>query len=451
MSNTATNEERSYQDLLARDSRPVPEIYRTVGETDVGPLEVPTSWFLEREIHDLEVERIWKRTWQMACREEDVPNVGDTWVYDIASLSILIVRVSESEIKAYYNACLHRGRPLRDCPGNVSQLKCPYHGFTWALDGSLRGVPAREQFPTIDSATFRLPEVKVGRWGGFVFINPDPAAESLESHIGKLPEHFRQWPLDERVKVVHIVRILPANWKVVQDAFLEAFHVHTTHPQFLLAFGDKFHRIDTFENFSRGALGAFNPSHYVRWKPNEQQIFNAAVGAWDDEPPMANIPEGTALRPAVADMFRTKMRPIVGSAIDKFTDAEMVDVIWFSLFPNLSPFAGFMSPLTYRFRPYGDDHTRCLMDVMVLAPVPAGERPPAARERWLREDQTFMDAPELGVIAPVLNQDTANLMNIMTGIRNLKRGKMVFAKHHELKLRHFYMLYQKAMGLEVCA
>ena len=259
-----------YQELLDQDSRPVPAIFRRLGNTDIGPNEIPIEWYLSRAIHEREVERIWKKCWQATCREEDIPEVGDTWVYDMVGISLIIVRSRPDEIKAYYNACLHRGRALRECPGRVTQLKCPYHGFSWALDGRLNGVPAREEFPQVNAADFRLPEVKVGLWGGFVFVNLDPESESLESFIGELPDHFTQWPLDDRTKTLHIMKRLPCNWKLAHEAFLEAFHVTTTHPQFLPTSGDEYHQIDTFGNFSRGFLGSLMPSNYIRTKPTAQ-------------------------------------------------------------------------------------------------------------------------------------------------------------------------------------
>ena len=96
----------------------------------------------------------------------------------------------EHEIKAYYNACLHRGRQLKDYDGRCTEFRCPFHGFTWALDGALARSPRRWDFPHVDDAEFALPEAKVGTWGGFVFINPDPDAEPLEDFLGDLPEHF---------------------------------------------------------------------------------------------------------------------------------------------------------------------------------------------------------------------------------------------------------------------
>ncbi|TAL03084.1 MAG: aromatic ring-hydroxylating dioxygenase subunit alpha [Rhodospirillaceae bacterium] len=449
MSNTALTMDppRNYEDLLKRDTHPIDPVFRTAGEQDVGPLEVPTSWFLDRAIHEREIERIWKKSWQMACRLDEVAEVGDTYVYDIATLSIVIVRAAHDQIKAYYNSCLHRGRPLRDCPGNVSQLKCPFHGFTWSLDGALQGVPSRDQFPTINNKNFRLPEVQVALWGGFVFINPDLEAPPLSEYMGSLPKQFQRLPLDNRVKTVHVSAILKCNWKVAQDAFLEAFHVHTTHPQFLPAYSDKNHRLDVFGNYSRGVLGAYHPSDHMRVQPSAQDMFNAAVGAWEDLPPLAQIPDGTDLRPTVATMFREAARPTLGDDVDGVSDAEVVDIIWYTLFPNFNPFANIIQSLVYRFLPNGDDHTTSIMDVMGLEPAKPGERPKPVKERKLLPHESFINAPELGFASPVLSQDTANLEFIQKGIKNLKRGKFVLARHHELKLRHFYMLYARQMEL----
>lgn len=437
-----------YQHLLDQDSRPVPAIFRRLGNQDIGPMEVPIEWYLSRAIHEREVERIWKKTWQATCREEDVPEVGDTWVYDIAGTSLIIVRSAAHEIKAFYNSCLHRGRALRECPGRVSQLKCPYHGFAWALDGRLTGVPAREEFPQVRSNDFRLPEVKVGLWGGFVFINMDPESESLESFIGELPDHFAQWPLDDRTKTLHITKKLPCNWKLAHEAFLEAFHVNTTHPQFLPTSGEDFHQLDTFGNFSRGFLGLLQPSAQLRFKPTDQEIFNAALGSWDDEEPAMIVPEDAPLRATMAQMFREQVRPALGDAVDNYCDAEMIDVVWFSLFPNFIPYAGFMGPLVYRFFPHNDSHEECVMEIMILSPKAPGQPSVAAPMRRVAEEDSFMSVPELGFMAPVLNQDTENLSTIMTGLRNNQRKKVVFARHHELKIRHFYHLYQKAMELQ---
>ena len=92
-------------------------------------------------------------------------------------------------------------------------------------------MPSREQFPTITNEAFRLPEAQVARWGGFVFINPDRDDESFESFVGDFGEQFARYPMEAKTKILHVSKVFPANWKVVQDAFLEAFHFPFRRPE----------------------------------------------------------------------------------------------------------------------------------------------------------------------------------------------------------------------------
>ncbi|MEO5899968.1 MAG: Rieske 2Fe-2S domain-containing protein, partial [Ilumatobacteraceae bacterium] len=127
----------TYQDLLDDDSRPenVPVVLRWTSNEFLGSADIPRSRYVSREFHELEKDKMWKKTWQMACREEDIPDVGDTLVYDICDLSILLVRSAPDRIQAYYNACLHRGRQLKEHDSNNTELRCAFHGYCWNLDG----------------------------------------------------------------------------------------------------------------------------------------------------------------------------------------------------------------------------------------------------------------------------------------------------------------------------
>ena len=139
----------SYQELLDNDSRPVPDVLRWQSSDSFGQDDKPVDRYIAREIHELEKERLWTKVWQMVCRESELAEVGDTQVYDITDISILLVRTSPTEIKAFYNACLHRGRQLRELPGPVTELRCPFHGYAWNLDGSLKQVPCQWDFPQV--------------------------------------------------------------------------------------------------------------------------------------------------------------------------------------------------------------------------------------------------------------------------------------------------------------
>ena len=143
----------SYQDLLDVDSKPVPASLRRDEPGYFGDADIPIDRYLSREFHELEKTRLWSRVWQFACREEVLAEVGDTEVYDICDRSILLVRAAPGPdgIKAYYNACLHRGRTLRDERGHVDELLCAFHGFCWSLNGRLKRVPSAWDFPQVTS------------------------------------------------------------------------------------------------------------------------------------------------------------------------------------------------------------------------------------------------------------------------------------------------------------
>ena len=132
----------SYQDLLDADTHPVPDVLRMESSKYFGSDDVPIERYTSREWHRREVDQLWSKVWQFACREEHIPEAGDYIVYDIAELSFLVVRQDDGTIKAYPNACLHRGRLLKEYDGHCSEIRCAFHGFAWKLDGELQDVPA---------------------------------------------------------------------------------------------------------------------------------------------------------------------------------------------------------------------------------------------------------------------------------------------------------------------
>ena len=147
----------TYQQLLEADSRPVPEILRESSPRYLGSHDIPVERYTSRAFHELEVEKLWKRVWQMACREEDLPAVGDHVVYEIANFSVLVVRSAPDSIRAFHNVCLHRGRLLKERDGNAREIRCSFHGFTWSLDGSSRACRAPGTSRTSTPRSSRCP------------------------------------------------------------------------------------------------------------------------------------------------------------------------------------------------------------------------------------------------------------------------------------------------------
>ena len=438
----------SYQELLNTDSRPVPAVLRRENPLAGGVQKVDIERYISRAAHEREKERLWSRVWQMACREEDIPEVGSYTVYDIAQQSYLVVRSAPDTIQAFYNACRHRGRLLREEPGRSHDLRCPFHGWCWHLDGSLKEVPCQWDFPQVTPEEYRLPEVRVGRWGGFVFINPDPDCEPLERFLGDLSQQFAPWPLEQRFKQAHVAKILRCNWKLAQEAFMEAYHVVATHPQILAGIGDANSQYDVWGNYSRAITPNGTPSPHLNWTPTEQDMLDAMLDRNLDDPPVASIPDGMSAREFVGTTGRQAMQPIFGDGVERFSDAEMTDSFYFTLFPNFHPWGAF-NRITYRFRPYGDDHRMSIMECMYLAPYPPGERPPAVPIHWLGADDDWTEAPELGMLARVFNQDVYNLPKVQRGLEAAKKpGCVTFASYAETKLRHFHRLYDRWVDAE---
>jgi phenylpropionate dioxygenase-like ring-hydroxylating dioxygenase large terminal subunit len=429
--------ERFYQGLLDEERRPVPESLRATSAGWTDGYEVARDRYFDPGFHRLEVERMWSRVWQMACREEQIPEVGDSIVYEIVDASLIVTRTGPDEIRAFHNSCLHRGTQLRTGSGNVDGFRCPFHGFTWNLDGTFREMPCPWDFPQVDPANFALPEAQVGTWGGFVFVNLDPAAAPLEAYLEDLPWHFAEWPLEERTLTAHVVRIMPCNWKVALEAFIEAYHTVAVHPQLLRTTGDSMTEYDVYgSRVSRMITPVGMKSEHVDREVDDAEILQAMFITSDAEP---TVEEGSTARNVLADRIRASLGERTGRDWSGISDAEALDGIEYFLFPNFMPWAGFLTPLVYRFRPNGNDPDSCVIDVMLLEPLPEGDaRPAPAPTRYLGADERFSDAPELGYLGRILNQDGSTFGRIQRGLHASVKPNVTLARYQESRIRHFH-------------
>jgi phenylpropionate dioxygenase-like ring-hydroxylating dioxygenase large terminal subunit len=426
----------SYQELIAQDVVPPPDVLRLENPYESSLTSVSVERYRSRAFHELEMQKLWPRVWQMACREEEIPEVGDYTLYEIGRFSIIVVRTRDG-IRAHHNVCRHRGRRLCDFPGHAASFICPFHGFSWHLDGSARSVTSEWDFPQVDKEDFGLTPVACDTWGGWVFVNMDVNAEPLAKFLGDLPAHFAPWSPEDRYVQAHVGKVMKCNWKLCQEAFMEAFHVITTHPQLLAGIGDENSQYDAWGNISRAITPNATPSPHIRWSPSEQDLFESVTMRELDGPPSPEVPDGTTARALMAAGARQALQSVVGPDT-VISDAEASDSIYYTLFPNFHPWGGY-NRIVYRFRPWDDRHDRSLMECYYLSPF-AGERPPKAEFHLLGEDEPWTDAPELGLLAKVFTQDTFNLPNVQLGLEAAQFDDVVFARYQETKLRHFHDL-----------
>ncbi len=442
------------QELLNLERAPVPPALREVVADDLGSEDIATERYYAPEFYQREVERMWSKVWQMACREEEIPQVGDHIIYEIANTSLIVVRTGAQEIRAYHNACLHRGRMLRETGGNVAQFQCPFHGFTWRLDGTLKVVPCRWDFPHIKDAEFSLPEAKVGTWGGFVFVNLDPASMPLADYLADLPSHFTQWDFENRYKLAHVAKVVAMNWKVGVEAFIESFHVLATHPAIMPSTADTNTQYDAQKakpHYNRMITAMASSSPHLGDGVSEQAIWEAVKGQVGASRMDVQLPEGITAREFAADVMRAHMRQMTnGTDFSHATDSEMIDAIQYYVFPNFFPWGGYGPNIIYRFRPYHNEPEQTLMEVMFLAPAPKDKpQPKPAPMHLLGPHEKWADAKELGLLGPVFDQDMSNMPLVQKGLRASRKPGVTLADYQESRIRHLHRTLDLYMSGEI--
>lgn len=192
---------------------------------------IPTGRYTDPAFFELE-RAVWKRSWLLVGREEDFPEPGSFRTFDRTGSPLLLVRGADGVLRGFFNTCQHRGAPVvRETCGTSKRLRCQYHSWTYDLDGTLLQVPDRRDFADLDESRRHLRPVRCESYDGFVFVNEDPGATPLRAWLGPVAEEWS--PLQGSGLRAHGTRCerVPANWKIVSDAFLETYHVRTIHPQ----------------------------------------------------------------------------------------------------------------------------------------------------------------------------------------------------------------------------
>jgi phenylpropionate dioxygenase-like ring-hydroxylating dioxygenase large terminal subunit len=394
---------------------------------------VPKERYTTRDFAELEQSRLWPRVWQIACREEQVERPGDFCEYTIGTETVVIVRGSDGTLHAFFNACLHRGRRLVDGCGSVEgeRIRCPYHGWCYALDGRVVDVPDRGDFESLPD-DLSLASVDVDTWGGFVFVNFDPEAEPLLDFLHPLPALLAPYHLEQMRLRASLGTIIDANWKAVVDAFNEGYHVQGLHPQILPWTDDV--SIE-YEQFGKHAHYGRLPGARRKLQPSPR--LELARDEYDEGEILANLVAGLGgaflaeERAAIEELRRTGP-PAGQSLLDAYQARRMellaargFDVSGLS--PELMTSADdvFCSPnvvgpiypgsaILFRVRPYGDEPHRSIKDTWVLewrAPGAAGAETRRAQPRFF---ENWHDR-EWGEIT---EQDYDNLGNVQRGMRS---------------------------------
>ena len=220
----------SLRDILPAGISPVapPELPLEEGWT------LPASWYADPAVLRLEQERVFDRSWQYAARAGQVAEPGCFVATRAGHVPVVLVRGRDGALRGFVNVCRHRGHLVAAGEGCRETLQCPYHAWTYDLDGSLRRAPRAEREPGFDPAGFSLLPVAVDVWGPFVFVNPDPDAAPLADTLADLPELVAESGIDVDSLVFHSHHETPlrGNWKAALENYLECYHCPVAHPGF---------------------------------------------------------------------------------------------------------------------------------------------------------------------------------------------------------------------------
>ena len=194
--------------------------------------DLPLGRYTDPAFQSLEHEHLFKRTWLYAAHDSELPTAGSYALRDIAGANILLARGDDGVVRAFYNACRHRGAPVvRGECGTARMLTCQFHSWSYDLYGELVRVPDERDFVELDKSERGLPTVRCEAWGGWHFVNLDPDAETLLDWLDPLPSILPEVAAAP-FRMIEVKRVeLGCNWKILAEAFLEVYHARTIHPQ----------------------------------------------------------------------------------------------------------------------------------------------------------------------------------------------------------------------------
>ena len=206
-----------------------PETYKGVRRPLREAETLPPECYLSEEFFKREVETIFMKSWNCLGRKDYVNNPGDYFTRNLAGVSLIVMRGHDHKIRAFINACRHRGTTLLEDKGQCAQISCPYHGWAYNTDGTLRAFNAMDEALNLDPKDFGLVEVQLDTWSGFIFINFDPDCISLKDFIGNLGEHTDSYCWEDMVTVGHRETVIETNWKSYVENSMEPIHLPIVH------------------------------------------------------------------------------------------------------------------------------------------------------------------------------------------------------------------------------
>ncbi len=206
-----------------------PQHYEAVRRPLLEAETLPTWCYTSPAFYRREVERIWRKVWNFLGSADHIANPGDYFTLTFAGTPLIIVRDQDGAVRAYVNSCRHRGCELLEGEGNSKLIVCPYHSWSYELNGRLRGAPEMDKTIDFDKADNGLIPIRADTWGGFIFVCFDNGAPPLKAFLGELPEKLAPYGLGDMALVRRKSYDIACNWKLFVENAKESYHIGTVH------------------------------------------------------------------------------------------------------------------------------------------------------------------------------------------------------------------------------
>jgi choline monooxygenase len=383
---------------------------------------IPAERYTSGAFAALERDQLWPWVWQLACSRDHVANPGDFHELRIGALSVLLVRGDDHELRAFQNACRHRGSVLCEGTGlGLTEIRCPFHRWSYDLSGNLREVPSRREFGVLGAGpeAFGLIPVLVDTWGPLVFVNLDPGAQPLADFLGEVPDDCAWARVDEFRCTAAVSIPAPCNWKTLIDGFSETYHVQGIHREMLPMCDDVNGPQQVWERHGKLQQSYGLPSPRLRERPDDQRVWEGFVEvmgvrvgnfAQCDAGPAPAVPPGGTIREAIAAIVRERGVDAGHDWFASLDDAQLLDMSQYNLFPNLTVLVFSDMLQVVRSRP-GATPDDAYMDAFSFERVaPSDPRP---RTKPIDVELSPVGELPLGLI---LNQDFANFARSQRGL-----------------------------------
>ncbi|MEX2293882.1 MAG: aromatic ring-hydroxylating dioxygenase subunit alpha [Acidimicrobiales bacterium] len=376
------------------------------------PDRVRKERYYDPAFYQLEAERLWPRVWQMACRLEEIPDAHDVVEYEILDQSVIVLRAANGEVRAFQNACRHRGVKLvQERATCENGFTCPFHGWCYGADGTNTFVSRPKTFSehNLQPGDIDLRPVRCEVWGGCAWINLDDDAPPLRECLEPTATVLDAWKLDSmRAEWWRAFR-LPVNWKLAEEAFMEQYHVLETHPQ--LRIPGRYPASD----------GSFDPRVFVDSELHYLHTMSDGMAGMVHANDVRIAEELREIElPNDATLARRSWDRTLNDAVTTWHRGEGCDIPDLNEldangmnepmaygFPHFFVLPMYSSASAYRFRPLGPEET--LMEIWSLTRYPEGsERPrPTPPEVWAHDDPR---------VPPIPTQDFSNLPRQQRGL-----------------------------------